>query len=179
MGLRIDDGVRHWWERSPWDGMSPVEVAHAIPSRVAEPVAASASPMPGALEAVALCERLGLAVGVCSGSYAAVVEAGLRRLGIESAVRAWHTAEWEPRGKLHPGAYLSTATKLGVDPTACLAVEDSFHGFHGAIAVKAARMRVVVVPEPAALGSRRWGFCEARLSSLAEFDGNLIRSLEG
>jgi sugar-phosphatase len=176
MGLRIDDGVRHWWERSPWDGMSPVEVAHAIPSRVAEPVAASASPMPGALEAVALCERLGLAVGVCSGSYAAVVEAGLRRLGIESAVRAWHTAEWEPRGKPHPGAYLSTATKLGVDPTACLAVEDSFHG---AIAVKAARMRVVVVPEPAALGSRRWGFCEARLSSLAEFDGNLIRSLEG
>ncbi|HEV3281263.1 MAG TPA: hexitol phosphatase HxpB [Acidimicrobiales bacterium] len=176
MGLRIDDGVRHWWERRPWTGMSPVEVEQAITSRVAVLVAASASPMPGALEAVALCERLGLPIGVCSGSYAAVVEAGLRRLGILAAVRAWHTAEWEPLGKPHPAAYLATAAKLGVDPTACLAVEDSFNG---AIAAKAARMRVVAVPEPAALDSPRWGFCEARLASLTEFDGELIRSLEG
>jgi HAD superfamily hydrolase (TIGR01509 family) len=175
MGLRIDDAVRHWWERRPWSGPSPVEVERAITARVAELVASSASPMPGALEAVTRCERLGLPIGVCSGSYAAVVEAGLRRLGILSAVRAWHTAEWEPLGKPHPGAYLSTADKLGVDPTACLAVEDSFNG---AIAAKAARMRVVVVPEPAALDSPRWGFCEARLGSLAEFDGELIRSLE-
>ncbi len=175
MGLRIDDGVRHWWDRRPWRGMAPEEVERAVTARVAELVAASAAPMPGALEAVALCDRLGLPVAVCSGSYAVVVEAGLRRLGIESAVRAWHTAEWEPLGKPHPGAYLSTAARLGLDPTACLAVEDSFNG---AIAAKAARMRVVAVPEPAARASARWGFCEARLSSLTEFDEELIRSLE-
>ena len=70
---------------------------------------------------------------------------------------AWHSAEWEPLGKPHPGAYLSTAAKLGVDPTACLAFEDSFNG---AISAKAARMRVVGVPEPAARGSPRWGFCD-------------------
>ena len=62
-----------------------------------------------------------------------------------------------------------------MDPTACLAVEDSFNG---AIAAKAARMRVVAVPEPAAQASPRWGFCEARLRSLAEFDEELIRSFE-
>ena len=132
--------------------------------------------MPGALESVALCERLSLPVAVCSGSYAVVIEAALARLGVEADVAVWHSAEWEPLGKPHPGSYLSTAAKLGIDPTGCLAVEDSFNG---AISAKAARMRVVVVPEPAAIGSPRWGFCDALLPSLTGFDEHLLRSLEG
>jgi sugar-phosphatase len=175
MGLRIDDAVHHWWVRHPWEGMTPVEVERATTSRVAELIAAGGAPMPGALEAVALCGRLSLPVAVCSGSYAVVIAAALRRLGLEPAVTVWHSAEWEPLGKPHPGAYLSAAAKLGVDPTGCLAVEDSFNG---AISAKAARMRVVAVPEPAAAGSARWGFCDAVLYSLEQFDEALLRSLE-
>jgi beta-phosphoglucomutase-like phosphatase (HAD superfamily) len=78
-------------------------------------------------------------------------------------------------GKPHPGSYLTTADKLGVDPVACLAVEDSFNG---AIAAKAARMRVVVVPEAAAQSSPRWGFCDAILASLEAFDESLLRTLQ-
>jgi len=105
-----------------------------------------------------------------------VIEAALRRLGVESEVSVWHSAEWEPLGKPHPGAYLSTAAKLGVHPSDCLAVEDSFNG---AISAKAARMRVVVVPEASAAGSARWGFCEAVLDSLHAFDEGLLASLQG
>ncbi len=175
MGLRIDDAVRHWWSRFPWDGATPAEVGRTITARVAELITESGEPMPGALEAVSLCGSLSLPVAVCSGSYAVVIEAALRRLGITDAVTTWHSAEWEPVGKPHPGAYLTTAATLGVDPTACLAVEDSFNG---AISAKAARMRVVAVPEPAALGSPRWGFCDAVVTSMVEFDEELIRSLE-
>jgi HAD superfamily hydrolase (TIGR01509 family) len=175
MGLRIDDAVRHWWVRFPWTGPTPVEVERIITTRVAELITQSGRPMPGALEAVALCGRLALPVAVCSGSYAVVIDAALSRLGIEEAVTVWHSAEWEPLGKPHPGAYLSTAAKLGVDPTGCLALEDSFNG---AISAKAARMRVVAVPEPAAFDSPRWGFCDARLASMAQFDEPLLRSLE-
>jgi HAD superfamily hydrolase (TIGR01509 family) len=175
MGLRIDDAVRHWWERQPWKGSSPVEVERTVTSRVAELVSESGAPMPGALDAVALCARLALPVAVCSGSYAVVIEAALRRLDVESEVSVWHSAEWEPLGKPHPGAYLSTAAKLGLDPTGCLALEDSFNG---AISAKAARMRVVAVPEPVALESTRWGFCDALLPSLTAFDEALVRSLE-
>ncbi len=114
-------------------------------------------------------------VAVCSGSYATVIEAALDRLGIVGAVAAWHSAEWEPLGKPHPGAYLSTAAKLGIDPTSCLALEDSFNG---AISGKAARMRVVAVPEPAAFDSPRWGFCDGRLASMVDFDESFLRSLE-
>jgi sugar-phosphatase len=175
MGLRIDDAVRHWWMRSPWEGMTPAAVERAVTARVAELITADGSPMPGAIEAVDLCGRLGLPVAVCSGSYAVVIEAALHRLGIAPAVTVWHSAEWEPVGKPHPGAYLSTAAKLGVDPTGCLAVEDSFNG---AISAKAARMRVVAVPEPDAADSPRWGFCDARLDSLLGFDEALLRALE-
>jgi beta-phosphoglucomutase-like phosphatase (HAD superfamily) len=175
MGLRIDDAVGHWWARAPWDGMPPVEVERAVTARVAELITTSGQAMPGALEAVVLCGELGLPVAVCSGSYAVVVEAALRRLGITAQVTLWHSAEWEPLGKPHPGPYLTAAAKLGIDPTACLAVEDSFNG---AISAKAARMRVVAVPEPAALDSPRWGFCDAVLESMHGFDRSLIASLE-
>jgi sugar-phosphatase len=174
MGLRIDDAVRHWWERRPWEGPPRVEVEREVTARVAALISASGGPMPGALEAVDLCGQLGLPVAVCSGSYAVVIVAALRRLGIESRVTVWHSAEWEPLGKPHPGAYLSTAAKLGIDPTACVAVEDSFNG---AISAKAARMRVVAVPEPTGSDSPRWGFCDAVVPSLTGFDRALLDSL--
>jgi sugar-phosphatase len=174
MGLRIDDAVRHWFERRPWSGRDPAEVERAVTARVAELVAAAGEPMPGAVEALRRCGDLGLLVAVCSGSYAVVIEAALDRLGISDLVGVWHSAEWEPLGKPHPGAYLTTAAKLGVDPTACLAVEDSFNG---AIAAKAARMRVVVVPEEATASSARWGFCDARIDSLEELDPALLHRL--
>jgi len=175
MGLRIDDAVRHWWVRRPWTGSSPVEVERAVTARVAELISTVGMPMPGARAAVDLCGRLSLPVGVCSGSYAVVIDAALARLGIGSSVAVWHSAEWEPLGKPHPGAYLTTAAKLGVHPTACVAVEDSLNG---AVSARAARMRVVVVPEPGMLDSPVWGFCDLVLDSLNGFDEAALRTLE-
>ena len=176
MGLRIDDAVGHWWDRAPWEGMTPVEVERAVTARVAELIENEGVPMPGAMDLIALCRQRSIPMAVCSGSYAVVIEAAMDKLGITSSMSAWHSAEWEPLGKPHPGSYLTTAHKLGVDPTACLAFEDSFHG---AISAKAARMRVVAVPEPAALASPRWGFCDLVLGSLEAFDASALDGLEG
>jgi hypothetical protein len=38
---------------------------------------------------------------------------------------------------------------------------------------------VVAVPEMSAVGSARWGFCDALLDSLHGFDEELLRSLQG
>ena len=176
MGLRIDDAVRHWWVRHPWEGRTPAEVERDITTRVAELVTAEGTPMPGALAVIDLCRSRGIPMAVCSGSYAVVIEAAMDRLGITDSMAAWHSAEWEPLGKPHPGAYLTTAVKLGVDPLACVAFEDSFNG---AISAKAARMRVVAVPEPDALHSPRWGFCDLVLPSLESFDAAALTALGG
>jgi sugar-phosphatase len=176
MGLRIDEAVRHWWARFPWAGAEPRQVERRITTRVADLLAAEGRPMPGALEAVSRCVRWDIPVGVCSGSYELVMAAALHRLGIVDDVTTWHSAEFEPYGKPHPAVYLTTAAKLGVDPVDCLAVEDSFNG---AIAAKAARMRVVVIPEAPHRDSPRWGFCDARLDSLDGVDADLLTRLGG
>ena len=155
------------WPRPTWSGRST--------ARVAELVSLHGEPMPGALDAVQLCGRLALPAAVCSGSYAVVIQAALDRLGIGPAITAWHSAEWEPLGKPHPAAYLSTAAKLGVDPTRCLAVEDSFNG---AVAAKAARMRVVAVPEPERLRLTPLGPVRRRAPQLLGLDEALLRRLE-
>jgi mannitol-1-/sugar-/sorbitol-6-/2-deoxyglucose-6-phosphatase len=173
MGLRIDDAVAHWWSRHPFEGVTPEEVARAVTDRVVELVERTGTPMPGALDAVDTCRRLDLPVAVCSGSFASVIEAALAALGITELVAVWHSAEWEPLGKPHPAVYLTTAAELGIDPRSCLAVEDSFNG---ALAAKAARMRVAAVPERATLDSPRWGFCDRILGSLDEFDEALLAS---
>jgi len=46
-------------------------------------------------------------------------------------------------GKPHPEPYLLAATKLGVDPTRCVAIEDSPTGVRSAVA---AGCRVIAVP---------------------------------
>ncbi len=174
MGLRIDEAVDHWWTRFPWGEPPPAEVARHISARVAELVAAEGRPMAGALEAVARCRRADLPVGVCSGSSEAVMLAALARLGLGSEVAVWHSAANEAYGKPHPACYLTTAAELGVDPLECLALEDSFNG---ALAAKAARMRVVVVPEAGTRDSPRWGFCDERLDSLESFGVDVLARL--
>jgi len=48
------------------------------------------------------------------------------------------------RGKPHPDPYLTAAERLGVDPAACLALEDSHNGVRAA---HAAGMMTIMVPD--------------------------------
>jgi beta-phosphoglucomutase-like phosphatase (HAD superfamily) len=56
------------------------------------------------------------------------------------------SSEEVPRGKPAPDVYLEAASRLGVDPGACAAVEDSSNGLRAAAA---AGMRVIAVPNRA------------------------------
>jgi sugar-phosphatase len=58
--------------------------------------------------------------------------------GLRDNFDALASAEKLPYSKPHPQVYLDCAAKLGVDPLACVALEDSVNGM---IASKAARMR--------------------------------------
>ena len=68
----------------------------------------------------------------------------LRELAITDFFNITHSAETEEYGKPHPAVYLTVAQKLAVHPTKCLVIEDSLNGI---ISGKAARMKVVCIPE--------------------------------
>jgi beta-phosphoglucomutase-like phosphatase (HAD superfamily) len=82
----------------------------------------------------------GLPIAVASQSAPAWVRATLRACGLHRAFPVRITADDVPRAKPAPDIYLRAAAELGVDPSRCLAIEDSIPGVRSA---RAAGMRVV------------------------------------
>ena len=109
-----------------------------------------------------LARSLGLKVAVASSSSEELIAAALDRLGLRG-LDAVRSAAPETYGKPHPAVLLSTARELGLDPTACVVLEDSLNGV---IAAKAARMRCVAVPEADQLEDPRFAIADVRLPSL-------------
>ena len=84
-------------------------------------------------------------LGLASSSNRPLIDAVLELSGLVPCFRATVSSEEVERGKPSPDVYLECARRLGVDPAACAAVEDSHSGIRSA---KAAGMRVIAIPNP-------------------------------
>ncbi|MFA6107183.1 MAG: hexitol phosphatase HxpB [Candidatus Latescibacterota bacterium] len=175
MGTRVDEVVRHWYRTSPWPGPSQEEVAERIVSGVVDLVLAEGTPMPGVEQVLTRCAGRGLTLALASSSSTRLIDAVVDRLGIRDRFALLQSAEHEPYGKPHPGVFLTTATRLGLEPTACLVFEDSFAGL---IAGKAARMKVVAVPAAEQYSQTRFDIADLKLPSLADFGEAALERLQ-
>ena len=98
--------------------------------------------IPGAVEAVrALAAEWPL--GLASSSNRPIIDLVLAEAGIADAFAATVSSEEVARGKPAPDVYLEAARRLGVDPAACVAIEDSTNGIRAAAA---AGMTVIATP---------------------------------
>jgi len=172
MGLRIDEVAAHWMARHPWQGPSPSDVSARILAAVCALIAERGQPMPHARASVEAVKRAGYHVGVASSSPLQVIHAVMERLELRALFDVVQSAQDEPYGKPHPAVYLKAAARLGVDPTRCVAVEDSINGI---LAAKSARMFCVAVPDHALRGDRRLGIADVVVDSLAELMAVLPR----
>ena len=84
-------------------------------------------------------------LGLASSSNRPLIDTVLERSGLAPLFRATVSSEEVERGKPAPDVYVECARRLGVEPTACAAIEDSHSGIRAA---KAAGMRVVAIPNP-------------------------------
>lgn len=144
VGLRIDEVVRYWHSLRPWPTYSCSQVETMIVDRMEELLRAQATPLPGIVESLNYFREQGLKIGLATSSYKRLIKAILETIGITDLFDQVHSAEDEAYGKPHPAVYLTTAQRLGVSPMKCLVIEDSLNGV---IAGKAARMKVVCIPE--------------------------------
>ncbi len=169
VGMRIDEVVGYWLARRPWDAARHglPQVAESIVARVIELVRERGALLPGVGDALAAVRQRGLKCGLASSSPMRIIEAALDSLQIAEAFEVVHSAEAEPHGKPHPGVYLTTAARLGVEPGACLALEDSVMGMQSALA---AGMRCVVVPDPRLRSRPELADATLVLGSLEQFD---------
>jgi HAD superfamily hydrolase (TIGR01509 family) len=127
--------------------------AHGDPSEISETVAAGVVAeidrelplLPGAVRAVnALAHEYLLALA--SSANREVIDAVLDGAGLSERFAATVSSEEVERGKPNPDVYVEAARRIGVDPTACAAVEDSSNGLRAA---HAANMIVIATPNRA------------------------------
>jgi HAD superfamily hydrolase (TIGR01509 family) len=183
----------HWKESARWDmlGMSSIEwsqymhdelgvpvppetISAKVADRLAQRYRQRLPLLPGAVEAVrSLAREWPLAVA--SSSNRNVIDLVVEKARLADAFAATVSSEEVERGKPAPDVYLEAARRLGVDPSACVAIEDSTNGIRSA---HSAEMAVIAVPnrdfppEPEVLE-----LAALALDSLEELSPERIRSL--
>lgn len=172
MGLRTDEVVAHWFAQLPWSKPSPEEVERRLISRVRELILTRGEAMPGVAEVLQRVRQAGLRLGLASSSPPMLIEAALERMGLAEAFEVTCSALHETHGKPDPAVYLTTARRLNVAPSECLALEDSRAGVRAA---RAAGMKVVAVPAPEQRGDPVFQEADLVVDSLTEVGSDALR----
>lgn len=174
-GLRVYEVTEFWEKTLPWpEGLSSLEVAEAILDEVIETCRQKGRVMPGAFAALDYFKKKGVTIALATSSPLRMVEALIPHFGLSSYFDLLFSADAVSFGKPHPAVFLACAESLGIAPFHCLVLEDSLHGM---VAAKAARMRVIVVPDQAHYDDPGFGLAEVKLKSLSEMDEKVWEKL--
>ena len=125
--------------------------------------------------ALDLLENQGYELAVASSSAPELIEAVLQKLNIKHRFIVVRSAQHEAFGKPHPQVFITTSELLKVAPQNCIVLEDSFHGV---IAAKAAKMKVIAVPDPSEINDPKFGAADLVIASLEKLSDKLLRSLD-
>ena len=174
MGVRIDEVVQFWFDRHPWAGPEPVVVAEAIVDDVIRLVGTEGTRMDGVTETIDIVESMHVPMGLATSSSDRLIEAVLSALALKESFAVRCSAAHEKFGKPHPDVYLTTASRLGVEPQSCLVIEDSVFGVQ---AGKAAGMTVIAVPSAHQFGEAGFDEADLKLATLADFSAATIDAL--
>jgi HAD superfamily hydrolase (TIGR01509 family) len=129
--------------------------------------------IPGAREAV---RRIGerFPLGLATSSNREIIDIVVEVGGFEDLLKVTVSSEEVERGKPAPDVYLEATRRMGVDPGATAAVEDSTNGL---LAAKAAGMRVIAIPNDAHPPAEKGlAVADAVLDSIDELTAEAIRS---
>lgn len=144
VGLRIDEVIQYWYHHTGWENATPEEVEQNIVLKMVDLIKENGEPLTGVIDTLSYLKSKNKKVGLATSSYTVLINTVLDTLNIRHFFDYTHSAENESYGKPHPAVYLTVAEMLNVSPLKCLVIEDSLNGI---ISGKAARMKVVCIPE--------------------------------
>ncbi len=171
LGLRADEVVAHWYGKFPWTGVTLEEVEIRLVSSVQRLISAQGQPLKGVCTTLSVLRKAGFKLGLASSSPHVLIETVVGKLDVRDYFAVMCSAVDEDRGKPDPAVYLKAAEKLGVDPTNCIAFEDSVSGVRSA---KSAGMSVIAVPAENQYCEREFEMADIKLRSLAEFSIEML-----
>lgn len=174
VGLRIDEVVNHWYAKFPWKNTSQEIIKEKVIDKVIELILQKGEILPGVIQTIEYFYSKNYPLAIASASSMRIIDAVTEKLKIKKYFTIIHSAEFEEYGKPHPAVFISTAKKLNVFPQNCLVFEDSLNGV---IAGKAARMKVIAVPETIHFENLKFNIADLKLKSLLDFDSSTITKL--
>tara|TARA_B110000285_G_C14780367_1_gene448211 strand:- start:99 stop:566 length:468 start_codon:yes stop_codon:yes gene_type:complete len=141
------------------------EVEQDILVKVTALISEKGIAMEGVYESIELLKAKGYKIALASSSATSLINVVLEKLNIENEFEVINSAEFLKLGKPHPEVFIKTAKQLNVPAINCLVIEDSFHGV---LAVKAAVMQVIAIPEEKYHNDARFSIADYNLKSLTE-----------
>lgn len=174
-GLRIYEVTEHWSRHYPWEGSTPGEVAEEILDDIIALSKEQGGIMRGVDTLLDLLDEQGIKIGLATSSPTRMVHALLEHFGLAQRFQCITSADVVEFGKPHPAVFLHCAQSLGSAPHECLVLEDSVNG---AIAGKAARMKVIAVPDDLHWDDPRFSIADLKLRSLEDFNLELLMRLQ-
>ncbi|MCA5893529.1 HAD family phosphatase [Isoptericola sp. NEAU-Y5] len=154
------------------------EIVSRLLGRVVEQVRESVPWQPGALALLADLAAAGVPCALVTMSYRELADEVVARAP-EGAFATVVTGDEVTRGKPDPEPYLLAAARLGVDPAACVAIEDSPTGIASARAAGVPTLGVeAVLPVPRMDGlSRASSLTRVRPATLARIGAGEVLDL--
>lgn len=165
-GLNTQDTIQYWYNAYKWTGKSSFQLYKEIMESMQSLIFERADLQDGYLDVLQFFVDRKLPVAVASSSPLKLITTALKKFHLFEFYKIISSSENEEYGKPHPALYLGAAKKLGIEPSTCLAFEDSFNG---AIAAKAARMKLIAVPDSHDYQTTRFDFADLKLNSLKDF----------
>jgi HAD superfamily hydrolase (TIGR01509 family) len=173
-GLRIYEVTDYWAIKYPWQGSTSLDVANEILDDIIAASKTAGRVLPGVIQTLELLRQHNFKIGIASSSPAVMIDALVEHFEIREYFHCITSADVVDLGKPHPAVFLHCAQSLGSSPLECLVLEDSVNGM---IAGKAARMKVLVVPDEVHFDDPRFTVADAKLRSLEDFDLDVLKRL--
>ena len=143
MGVSSEEWADYMIERLELQ-QSRSEVIDGVIERMAESYRGGIPWLPGALAAIDLAAAH-YPVALASGSHRTLIDVVTADDAVSGTFEVIVAADEVGAGKPAPDVYLAAAERLGVEPSACVCLEDSGNGILSGVR---AGMRVIAVPDP-------------------------------
>lgn len=174
-GLRIYEVTDYWQQKYPWEGSSAHDVAEEILDDIIECSRTEGRVLPYVEGTLKLLKENNFKIGLASSSPMRMIDDLITHYDIKKYFDVVVSADSAERGKPHPEVFLQAAEQLDANPLQCVVIEDSVNGM---IAAKAARMKVIMVPDVLHYHKGEFVLADAKLTSLKEFDLQLLKALQ-
>lgn len=143
IGLRLDEFFGRLKTMLNLSESVPELIAE-LEERMLPAIPQSVQPKKSAQALIDYARSLGVPYCIASASSMRIIDTVVEAMGWGELMTRRYSADLVAKGKPAPDVYLYAAQQMGVEPQACLAIEDSLNGTKSAVA---AQMTTVVVPD--------------------------------